>query len=142
MCRVLSFVEMTGGATAETGLKMNAVYVISMASSILELLNSNNRMAHGGSVYIMTNVLRTVVYIGVTSELRIRILQHREHYFKGSFTDKYNCTICVYYENFSHIQEAIAREKELKKWNRTKKNELITLFNAQWIDLWPEIEKW
>ena len=99
-------------------------------------------MAHGGSVYIMTNVLRTVVYIGVTSELRIRILQHREHYFKGSFTDKYNCTICVYYENFSRIEEAIAREKELKKWNRTKKNELITLFNAQWIDLWPEIEKW
>ena len=84
----------------------------------------------------------TVVYIGVTSELRTRILQHREHYFKGSFTDKYNCTICVYYENFSRIEEAIAREKELKKWNRTKKNELITLFNAQWINLWTEIEKW
>lgn len=99
-------------------------------------------MEHGGSVYIMTNQLRTVVYIGVTSDLRIRILQHKEHYFKGSFTDKYNSTICVYYENFGRIEEVIAREKELKKWNRKKKDELISVLNSNWIDLWPEIEKW
>ncbi len=68
-------------------------------------------MAHGGSVYIMTNVLRTVVYIGVTSELRTRILQHREHYFKGSFTDKYNCTICVYYENFSRMKKLLQERR-------------------------------
>lgn len=99
-------------------------------------------MEHGGSIYIMTNKLRTVVYIGVTCELRTRIIQHKEHYFKESFTDKYNCTICVYYENFGRIEEAIAREKELKKWNRKKKDELISAFNPDWIDLWKEIEKW
>lgn len=98
-------------------------------------------MEHGGSIYIMTNKLRTVVYIGVTSELRARLIQHKEHYFKGSFTDKYNCTICVYYENFGRIEEAIAREKELKKWNRKKKDELISVLDPMWIDLWPEIEK-
>jgi len=72
-------------------------------------------MEHGGSVYIMTNRLRTVVYIGVTSDLRTRIIQHKDHYFKESFTDRYNCSICVYYENFGRIEEAISREKEIKK---------------------------
>ncbi len=99
-------------------------------------------MEHGGSVYIMTNRLRTVVYIGVTSDLRTRIIQHKDHYFKESFTDRYNCSICVYYENFGRIEEAISREKEIKKWSRKKKDELISVMNPNWIDLWEEIEKW
>jgi putative endonuclease len=99
-------------------------------------------MEHGGSVYIMTNRLRTVVYIGVTSNLRTRVIQHKEHHFKESFTDKYNCTICIYYENFGRIEEAIFREKEIKKWSRKKKDELISVMNPNWIDLWEEIEKW
>ena len=99
-------------------------------------------MVHGGSVYIMTNIKRTVVYIGVCSDLRSRILQHKEHFFQGSFSDKYNCTICVYYEHFGRIEEAIAREKELKGWTRIRKNELISAMNPDWIDLWPEIEAW
>jgi putative endonuclease len=90
----------------------------------------------------MTNIKRTVVYIGVTSDLRTRVLQHKDHFFKGSFTDKYNCTICVYYEHFGSIEEAIAREKELKGWVRIRKNELVSASNPQWIDLWPEIETW
>lgn len=99
-------------------------------------------MVHGGSVYIMTNRLRTVVYIGVTSDLRTRIIQHKDHFFKESFTDKYNCTICVYYENFGRIEEAISREKQIKKWSRKKKDEFISVMNPNWIDLWEEIERW
>jgi putative endonuclease len=99
-------------------------------------------MTKGGSVYIMTNQLKTVLYIGVTSDLRNRVIQHKEHFYKGSFTDKYNCTICVYYEHFSSIEEAIAREKEIKKWRREKKDKLISAMNEHWIDLWNEIETW
>jgi putative endonuclease len=99
-------------------------------------------MVHGGSVYIMTNKLRTVLYVGVTSDLRNRVIEHREHYFKNSFTARYNCTICVYYEHFGRIEEAIAREKEIKGWIRIRKNELISVMNPDWNDLWLEIEKW
>jgi putative endonuclease len=96
----------------------------------------------GGSIYIMTNKLKTTLYIGVTADLQIRIRQHKEHYFKESFTDKYNLEYCVYYENFYSIQEAIAREKQIKKWSRIKKENLINSLNPNWIDLWIEIEKW
>ena len=99
-------------------------------------------MQHGGSVYIMTNSTRTTLYVGVTSDLRGRVLQHKEHFYKGSFTDRYNCTICVYFEHFGRIEEAIAREKEIKGWNRVRKNELISAMNPDWIDLWQEVEKW
>jgi putative endonuclease len=105
-------------------------------------VNETTTMAKGGSVYIMTNQLRTVLYIGVTSDLRSRVTQHKEHFYKGSFTDQYNCTICVYYENFSRIEEAIAREKEIKKWRREKKDKLISAMNKHWVDLWNEIETW
>lgn len=99
-------------------------------------------MQRGGSVYIMTNTVRTTIYIGATSDLRIRVLQHKEHFYKGSFTDQYNCTLCVYYEHFGHIEEAIAREKEIKKWRREKKDRLISAMNPLWEDLWKEIETW
>jgi putative endonuclease len=99
-------------------------------------------MVHGGTVYMMTNKLRTVLYTGVTSDLRGRIVQHKTHFFPKSFTAKYNCTICVYFEHFSRIEEAIAREKEIKGWNRVRKNELVSAMNPDWTDLWPEIENW
>lgn len=99
-------------------------------------------MTKGGSVYIMTNKLKTALYIGVTSDLQARIRQHKDHFFKGSFTDEYNLEYCVYYENFFSIQEAIFREKQIKKWSRIKKENLINSINSNWIDLWIEIEKW
>jgi putative endonuclease len=99
-------------------------------------------MTKGGSVYIMTNKFKTTLYIGVTSDLQIRIRQHKEHTFKDSFSDKYNLEHCVYYENFFSIEEAILREKQLKKWSRIKKENLINSLNPSWIDLWVEIEKW
>ena len=52
-------------------------------------------MTKGGSVYIMTNKLKTTLYIGVTADLQLRIRQHKEHYIQNSFTDKYNLEYCV-----------------------------------------------
>ena len=52
-------------------------------------------MTHGGSIYIMANKLRTTLYVGVTADLRARIIEHKEHHYKKSFTDKYNCEVHV-----------------------------------------------
>ena len=91
----------------------------------------------------MTNKSRSTLYIGVTSDLQKRIHQHKIHYFKKSFTDKYNLVYCIYYECFETIESAILREKEIKKWRREKKEKLINSFNPSWKDLWEsEIKHW
>ncbi len=99
-------------------------------------------MKRGGSVYIMTNKLKTTLYIGVSSNLQHRISQHQKHTYEGSFSDKYNLEYCVYYENFLTIEEAIARETQIKKWRREKKEALINSINPCWRDLWEEIKYW
>lgn len=100
-------------------------------------------MIKAGNIYIMTNKLKTTLYIGVTSDLQRRIQQHKTHYFKNSFTDKYNLEYCIYYEYFETIEGAIAREKEIKKWRREKKEKLINTVNPGWDDLWEkEIKLW
>jgi putative endonuclease len=99
-------------------------------------------MQRGGCVYIMTNYNKTVLYVGVTSDLKYRIYQHKHHLYKNSFTDKYNLTYCIYYEIFHRIEEAIAREKQIKKYRREKKDALINEINPEWKDLWNEINLW
>jgi len=99
-------------------------------------------MERGGCIYFMTNKNRTTLYVGVTSNLIKRVSEHRTHFYKGSFTDKYNLELIVFYEFHTTIVEAISREKQVKKWNRRKKDELIRKLNPQWVDLWDEIEKW
>ena len=96
-------------------------------------------MNHGGSVYIMTNKYKTVLYIGVTSELLFRVIEHREREYPNSFTAKYNCDRLVYFEHFDCIMEAIEREKQLKKWRRKWKEELISKFNPEWKDLFDRL---
>ena len=88
-----------------------------------------------GYVYIMTNKNRTTLYIGVTNDLIRRIYEHKHHLLKNSFTDKYNLEYCIYYEEFDNINLAIEREKELKKWNRQKKENLINNKNPDWNEL-------
>ena len=95
----------------------------------------------GGYVYIVTNKNQTTIYIGVTSNLPERIEQHKKHFFKGSFTDKYNLEYCIYYEYFDKIEDAFERETQLKKWNREKKNNLINAMNPDWKDLHDQIKK-
>ncbi|WP_445749679.1 GIY-YIG nuclease family protein [Polaribacter sp.] len=85
-------------------------------------------------IYFLTNKNKTVIYIGVTSNLLKRIYQHKSKQYKG-FTTKYNCDQLVYYEEFDDITQAIAREKQLKSGNRKRKESLINLENPNWNDL-------
>ena len=87
----------------------------------------------------MTNKNRTTLYVGVTSSLASRVYEHKTHLHKDSFTDKYNLELLVYYETFHSIEEAIAREKEIKKWRREKKDNLINAMNPDWKDLHESI---
>ena len=96
-------------------------------------------MQYGGTVYILTNVHHEVLYIGVTSDLFTRIPEHINKVHPDSFTAKYNCNKLVYYETFGRIEDAIAREKQLKKWNRGWKNKLISDFNPEWKDLFVNL---
>ena len=92
-------------------------------------------MKLGGCVYIITNQHQTVLYTGVTSDLRGRIYKHKTKKYVGSFSANYNCDKLIYYETFGRIEDAIAREKQLKKWNRAWKDELIKKINPEWKDL-------
>jgi len=78
------------------------------------------------------------LYIGVTNNLPRRIYEHKNHLNKNSFTDKYNLEYCIYYEEFAYFYLAIHREKELKKWNRKKKEALINERNPEWKELVTE----
>lgn len=82
----------------------------------------------------MTTANNKALYIGVTSDLTKRVLQHKNHQYEG-FTDKYNCTKLVYYEECNDIKTAITREKQLKNWHRDWKNNLINQTNPEWKDL-------
>ena len=99
-------------------------------------------MKRGGAVYIITNKNKTTLYIGVTSDLKRRIQEHKQHIHKGSFSDRYNLEYLVYYETFPFIVEAIAREKQLKAGNRKRKVDLINSINPEWKDLFDEIKDW
>lgn len=90
-------------------------------------------------VYILANEYRNVLYIGVTNNLQRRYHEHLSGTVDG-FTKKYNVHCLVYYEQYNHIEEAIAREKQLKKWSRSKKEQLIRRLNPHMIDLAKEWE--
>ena len=86
--------------------------------------------------YILTNKYNEVLYIGVTNDLERRVAEHRSGMIPG-FTQKYNCHKLVYFEEYSEVEMAIAREKQLKKWSRPKKETLIATKNKEWEDLMP-----
>ena len=94
---------------------------------------------HNYFVYIMTNEHKNVVYTGVTNDLGRRVYEHETGETKG-FTKRYNCHFLVYYEHFTNIEEAIDREKEIKKWRREKKDKLIESINPNWDFLNDDIE--
>jgi putative endonuclease len=89
-------------------------------------------------VYIMTNRLRTTIYIGMTNDLQRRVWEHQNGEIEG-FTKQYRLTLLVYYEAFPEARAAIAREKQLKNWRRTKKDALINTMNPEWRDLSQEL---
>jgi len=99
-------------------------------------------MERGGCVYIMSNYKRTVLYTGVTSDLSARVREHKDCFYPDSFTSKYKCFYLVYYENLGSIEEAIAREKEIKGWKRFKKDDLIKTVNPELEDLFEDLKDW
>lgn len=86
----------------------------------------------------MTSKNETVLYVGVTSNLKARLWEHEHHEIKNAFTASYNVEFLIYYEWFDSIKRAIEREKEIKKWRREKKSAL-KLKNENWIFLNDEI---
>jgi len=85
-------------------------------------------------IYFMANKNNTVIYIGVSGNLLKRVYQHKTKFYKG-FTARYNCDKLVYFEEFEDINQAIAREKQLKAGNRKRKEALIQVENPLWEDL-------
>ena len=87
-------------------------------------------------VYILTNENGHVMYIGVTNNLQRRLYEHRNGVFEG-FTKQYNVHKLVYYEMTEDVRSALAREKQLKKWSRKKKDALVETMNPEWKELAP-----
>ena len=90
------------------------------------------------AVYILASKRNGTLYIGVTSDLQKRTWEHKSDFVEG-FTKKYGIHRLVYYELHQDMSSAITREKQLKKWNRAWKLELIEGQNPDWIDLWKRI---
>ncbi|MFA5928180.1 MAG: GIY-YIG nuclease family protein [Candidatus Margulisiibacteriota bacterium] len=91
-----------------------------------------------GYVYLMMNSTNSVLYTGVTSNLKNRVDQHKERSIKG-FTERYHVTKLVYFETFEYVRDAIVREKQIKAGSRAKKIELIKTLNPELRDLYEEI---
>lgn len=89
--------------------------------------------------YIATNKNNTVLYTGVTNNLVRRMEEHKRKAYPKSFTARYNIEKLVWYENYTDIGEAIAREKQLKAGSRKKKIQLIVELNPEWKDLYDDI---
>ena len=85
-------------------------------------------------VYMLTNQYNNVLYIGVTNNLTRRLYEHRSGMIEG-FTQKYKVHKLVWFESCHEIKDAIAREKQLKGWTRSRKEELIAKMNPEWQDL-------
>ncbi len=89
-------------------------------------------------IYIISNWNNSVIYIGVSNDLKRRVFEHKEGKIDG-FTKKYNINKLLYFEHFTNIEYAIKREKQLKKWKRLWKNELIEKRNPNWDELFETI---
>lgn len=88
-------------------------------------------------VYILSNFTNTTLYVGVTNDLKRRLFEHKNKMLPG-FTEKYNVDKLVYFEKVTDVKSAIQREKNLKKWKRIWKDELIKKFNPTYKDLSSE----
>ena len=89
-------------------------------------------------IYILTNKTHSVLYTGVTNNIKRRVYEHRNELVEG-FTQKYHVHQLVYYEEYFDIKNAILREKEIKNLLRRKKEELINRFNPTWDDLYTKL---
>ena len=122
-------------ASEMTNTKINNCHSVTTGISLDNILKMWN---YNFFVYIITNKTNTVLYIGVTNNLIRRIYEHENKLIPG-FTMKYNINKLIYFEYFDNINDAIRREKQLKKWNRKWKEELINKKNPEWNNLYKVI---
>lgn len=92
-------------------------------------------MHNPGYFYIITNTHHTVLYCGATNDLYRRVLEHKNGTYSNNFTSRYNIDKLVYFETFSHLADAFARENQIKAGSRKKKIDLIESINPDWKDL-------
>ncbi len=90
-------------------------------------------------VYILANATNAVLYTGVSNDLVRRVAEHKAHLDPASFTARYRVDRLVYYEAHGSIEAAISREKQIKGWNRWRKNALVEGFNPAWVDLFESL---
>ena len=90
-------------------------------------------------VYILSNATNVAIYTGVTGDLIRRVYEHRHHADPGGFTARYGIYKLVYYEQTSDVRAAIEREKQIKSWNRARKNKLVEGMNPKWQDLYETL---
>lgn len=88
--------------------------------------------------YILTNKTKTTLYIGCTNNLERRLMEHKTDDHGSKFVRRYHLDYLVYYEVYTNMADAIAREKQIKGWRRQRKNELISVLNPEWSDLTPQ----
>jgi putative endonuclease len=92
-------------------------------------------------IYLLTNPTRTVLYTGVTNDLKRRLYEHSQGLGEaGRFTGRYQCNLLIYFEICADATQAIAREKEVKRWRRAKKEVLIATLNPGWVPI--ELDAW
>ena len=109
--------------------------ILAFARMTTKLLIFSPIVMNNYYVYILTNKSNKVLYIGVTNNLSRRIYEHKNELIPG-FTVKYNVNKLVYYETHDNIEDAIQREKNIKKWYRKWKIELVNKLNPNWEDLY------
>ena len=90
-------------------------------------------------VYILANETNVAVYVGVTNDLIRRVYEHRNNADPKSHTARYGIHKLVYFEETPDVRAAIEREKQLKSWNRSRKNKLVESMNPSWEDLFPSL---
>ena len=90
-------------------------------------------------VYILSNITGTTIYTGITNDLVRRVYEHKNNCDKDSFTAKYSVHKLVYFESTPSRYAAISREKQIKSWNRKRKNKLVESMNPKWEDLYQSI---
>ena len=90
-------------------------------------------------VYILANKTNSTVYTGVTNDLIRRVYEHKNNADPDSFSAKYKVHKLVYFEDTPDVRSAIEREKQIKTWNRKRKNKLVNSKNPEWIDLYPSL---
>jgi putative endonuclease len=124
---------MTGGNNPSNIKQIASSYLLAMT------VKPNRFMQNKSYIYIMTNRNNSVLYTGVTSDLKTRVYEHKTRKHKDSFTSRYNIDKLVYFEILSDMNTAISREKQIKSGSRKKKLDLINEFNPDWHDLFGEL---